>query len=444
MKLRRSAIAQYALIYLMYIIPGSCLFAKFLQGEIKYLALLALYGFLFVRYRKYRSGYALRFVALFTVSVLFTRFYTGGGAGINSLFQFLVCVLSTQMAIYCDKEKFLTRWVKFVTVMAAISIVFWAAFFAVPSLVNAYPATVFKTQDLGSVGYEVEYHGRGLLIYSYLEIHPIRNCGVFTEPGVHQVILNMTLYVLLFWQDRLSFKENWQYRLCVAIVLLAIVTCQSTTGYMGFIMVLAFFFFSSKAERKYKGIKQFMVTAVTLGLVVLLGDYAARGDDSILYSQFIYKLFGSDGGGLDVSEGTGQYRMGTMMVCLDIMMHHPLGVGYDIFNLMKNAYAEGLVAASFLQFPAVFGVLPWLLLMSLLFLPVLTRMKAGPAFLFIFLFINTTLAQTDLMYPAFCMIPMCLVGVPMAEEKPEEKTEEKPEGKEEAADEQNADPVYGQ
>ena len=88
------------------------------------------------------------------------------------------------------------------------------------------------------------------------------------------------------------------------------------------------------------------------------------------------------------------------------------------------------------------------ILVAMLFLPVLTRMKAGPAFLFIFLFINTTLAQTDLMYPAFCMIPMCLVGVPMAEEKPEEKTEEKPEekpeGKEEAADEQNADPVYGQ
>ena len=149
---------------------------------------------------------------------------------------------------------------------------------------------------------------------------------------------------------------------------------------------------------------------------------------------------GSDGGGLDVSEGTGQYRMGTMMVCLDIMMNQPLGVGYDIFNVMKNAYADGLVAASFLQFPAVFGILPWLILLALLFLPVLTRMKAGPAFLFIFLFINTTLAQTDLMYPAFCMIPMCLVGVPMAEEKPEEK----PEGKEEAADEQNADPVYGQ
>ena len=157
-------------------------------------------------------------------------------------------------------------------------------------------------------------------------------------------------------------------------------------------------------------------------MVVLLADYAARNDKSILYTQFIYKLFGSDGGGLDVSEGTGQYRTGTMMVCLDIMVNQPFGVGYDIFNVMKNAYADGLVAASFLQFPAVFGVLPWLLLMSLIFLPVLTRLKPGIALLYIFLFVNTTLAQTDLMYPGFFMIPMYLVGVPDASENDLEKT----------------------
>lgn len=422
MKFGKSVGMQYFLIYLMYIIPGSCLFAKFLQGQAKYLLLLMLYGWLFVQFKQFRSGYALRFVALFTVSVLFTRFYTNGGAGISSLFQFLVCVLSTQMAIYCDKEKFLTRWVKFVTVMAAISVVFWAVFYFKPDLVSAYPGTVYKTQDLGSAGYEVEYHGRGLLIYSYLEIHPTRNCGVFTEPGVHQVVLNMTLFILLFWQERLDFKDSKQYRLCVLGVLLGLVTCQSTTGYIGTILILAMFFVTGDSEKKYKGIKQFVVVAVALGMVVLLADYAARNDKSILYTQFIYKLFGSDGGGLDVSEGTGQYRTGTMMVCLDIMVNQPFGVGYDIFNVMKNAYADGLVAASFLQFPAVFGVLPWLLLMSLIFLPVLTRLKPGIALLYIFLFVNTTLAQTDLMYPGFFMIPMYLVGVPDASENGLERT----------------------
>ena len=411
MRIKKTPIIQYFLIYLMYVTPGSCLFAKYLKGNMKYYALLGLYGFLFFRKAKYRSGYALRFIILFTISVLFTRIYTGGGAGINSLFQYLVCVLCTQMAIYSDKEHYLTRWIKFSCLFSAISIVFWAAFYAVPKLVTAYPGVYYLIQIRGSVGYEKYWHGKGLLLYSWVESHPTRNCGLFTEPGVYQIVLNMTLYILLFWQDKLEFSSSKEYRRYVAITLVALVSCQSTTGYLGMIMILTVFFFSGRAEKKFRGIKGFMVGAVSLGLVVLLGDYAARGEESILYSQFIYKLFGSEGG-LDVSEGTGQYRAGTLVVCLDIMANYPLGVGYDRFTMMKEAYAGGLVASSLLLFPAVFGIFPWLILLGLLLIPVIMRQKPMVAFLYIFLFVNTTLAQTDLLYPGFFMIPVYLVGVP--------------------------------
>ena len=417
-RIKKTPVLQYFLIYLMYVTPGSCLFAKYLKGNLKYFALLGLYGFLFVKKKKFRSGYAVRFIALFLISILFTRFYTGGGAGISGLFQYVVCVLCTQMAIYCDKEHFLTRWVKFSTLFTAVSIVFWAAFFAVPSLARAYPGIYYLIQVRGSVGYEKYWHGRGLFLYSWVESHPTRNCGLFTEPGVYQIVLNMTLYVLLFWQDKLEFKSSKEYRRYVAIILLGLVSCQSTTGYLGMIMILTVFFFSSRAEKAFKGIKGFMVGLVALGSIVLLGDYSVRGEESILYSQFIYKLFGSSGN-LDMSEGTGQYRTGTLMVCLDIMMNHPLGVGYDRFTMMKEAYAGGLVASSLLLFPAVFGVLPWLILLGLLFLPLIVRERPMVACLFIFLFVNTTLAQTDLLYPGFFMIPMYLVGA--AAKKEEEK-----------------------
>ncbi len=429
MRIKKTPVMQYFLIYLMYIIPGSCLFAKYLTGSMKYYALLGLYGWLIFRKKKYRSGYSLRFIILFLISTLFTRVYTGGGAGVSTLFQFWVCVLSTQIAIYCDKEHFLARWINLVTVFAAISIVFWAAFYAMPSLVHTLPTIRFNTQTLGSAGYEHTYYGKGLFLYSFLEIHAKRNCGLFTEPGVHQTVLNMTLYVLLFWQDKLEFKNAKQYRRCVAIILGGIATCQSTTGFLGAILILTFFFLGGRAEKKFKGIKGFMIGAVALTLMALLAEYAANGNESILYKQFIYKLFGDDGGGLDVSSGTGQYRTGTMIVCLDIMMKHPLGVGYDQFTLMKNAYASGLVAASLMQFPAVFGIIPWFILLGLIFLPVFIRQKTSLALLYVFIFVNTTLAQTDLIYPAFFMIPMYLVGVP-------------PKRKEEESHGQNARLVY--
>ena len=412
LRFRKTVITQYFLIYLMYIIPGSCLFAKYLSGNMKYLALLGLYGGLIFMKKKFRSAYSLYFVVLFLVSTIFTRIYTGGGAGVGTLFQFVVGVLSTQIAIYCDKEHFLSRWIKVVTFFAAVSIVFWAAFYAVPSLADQYPGLRFITGTEGSKGYEKELPGKGVFLYSYLKRHPTRNCGLFTEPGVYQIVLNMTLYVLLFWQDKLDFKNFREYRKSVAIILVALVSCQSTTGYLGFVMILTFFFFSSRAEKKFRGIKTYMVAAVSLAVIVLLMDYTIRGEESILYTQFIYKLFGDTSGGLDVSGGTGQYRTGTIMVCLDIMAKYPLGVGYDRFTIMKNAYGAELVAASLMQFPAVFGIFPWVILLGLLLTPVFLRQKPGLALLYTVLFVNTTLAQTDLIYPALFMIPMYLVGVP--------------------------------
>lgn len=407
---RKTVITQYLLIYLMYIIPGSCLFAKYLSGNMKYIALLGLYGALIVTRKKYRSAYALYFVVLFFVSTMFTRIYTGGGAGVGTLFQFVIGVLSTQIAIYCDKEHFLARWIKLATFFAAISILFWAAFYAVPSLVDSYPGLKFITGTEGSKGYERELPGKGVFFYSYLKRHPTRNCGLFTEPGVHQIVLNMTLYVLLFWQDKLEFKNYRDYRKYVAIILVALVSCQSTTGYLGAVMILTFFFFSSRAEKKFRGIKTFMVAAVALAVTVLLVDYMTRAEESILYTQFIYKLFGDTSGGLDISEGTGKYRTGTMVVCLDIMAKYPLGVGYDRFTIMKDSYGAELVAASLMQFPAVFGIIPWVILLVLLLAPVFLLQDLELAILYTVLFVNTTLAQTDLIYPAFFMIPMYLVG----------------------------------
>lgn len=409
---RKTVITQYFLIYLMYIIPGSCLFAKYLSGNMKYLALLGLYGALIFMKKKYRSAYSLYFTVLFLVSTIFTRIYTGGGAGVSTLFQFVIGVLCTQIAIYSDKEHFLSRWIKLVTFFAAVSILFWAAFYAVPSLADAYPGLKFITGTEGSKGYERVLPGKGVFLYSYLKRHPTRNCGVFTEPGVHQIVLNMTLYILLFWQDKLDFHNFRDYRKSVAIILVALVSCQSTTGYLGLVMILTFFFFSSRAEKKFRGIKSYMVAAVAFGVIVLLADYSFRGEESILYSQFILKLFGDSGGGLDISAGTGKYRTGTIAVCLDIMSKYPLGVGYDRFNIMRDAYGFELVAASLMQFPAVFGIIPWVILLGLILVPVFLRQKPNLALLYTALFVNTTLAQTDLMYPALFMIPMYLVGVP--------------------------------
>ena len=129
-----------------------------------------------------------------------------------------------------------------------------------------------------------------------------------------------------------------------------------------------------------------------------------------MYKQIIEKLFGSSGGGFDVSSGTGQYRLGTMIVSLATVFQHPLGVGYDAFYAARNAFGSGLVAASLLAYAAVYGIIPWLIVLGMIFTPVFRHQRRAVAFLYVLLFVNTTLAQTDLIYPAFFMIPMYLVA----------------------------------
>ena len=97
-RINKSAITQYLLIYLMFIIPGSCLFAKYWTGTMKYFVLLIVYAALIAFKNKYRSRYSICFLLLLLFFTVFSRFLVGG-VGLSAWYQFAVCILSTQIAI---------------------------------------------------------------------------------------------------------------------------------------------------------------------------------------------------------------------------------------------------------------------------------------------------------------------------------------------------------
>ena len=109
-RINKSAITQYLLIYLMFIIPGSCLFAKYWTGTMKYFVLLIIYAALIAFKNKYRSRYSICFLLLLLFFTVFSRFLVGG-VGLSAWYQFAVCILSTQIAICCDRENFLQQLV---------------------------------------------------------------------------------------------------------------------------------------------------------------------------------------------------------------------------------------------------------------------------------------------------------------------------------------------
>ena len=378
---------QYAWLYLMLLIPGSCAMSRYLNTTLVYGVIIAIYALLALLSAKYRNVYVLSFCLLLALATIVIRLKTGGVGPLTFLSNAAMLVV-TYIAMTIDRRMFLTRFIRIVCFFGIISVLFWAAFCINPSLVNAWPATSFWTQNLGTGQWATVLHGKGLWLYSYLEIHATRNCGFYTEPGVYQIVLNAALFVLLFWKKKLYFGNEKQYRTATVIVLLTLITCQSTTGYLSMMVILLCFFFMRVRERDIRMLKQKIAVLVVAITAVLITDYWLRGEESLLYVQVLNKLFGGDiGAGINLEDSTGQYRWITVMASLKALSMDPFGIGYDAF----------------------YGVIFWLAMMIMIFYPMIRREpKKILIAVFAFMFINSTVSETYLFYPGLMMFPIYL------------------------------------
>ncbi|VWM24755.1 O-antigen ligase like membrane protein [Collinsella intestinalis] len=395
---------QYVLIYLSLLTPGST-FVFMCGGTWFYMMLLGLFVLSCLFSKRYRESYGICLSALLLVNTLVAR-ALNGGVGLDALMGFVGCVLVVQMAICCDYANFLRRWLATVVTFAAISIVFWIVCCVAPSVSSALLGPSFVVDVIGTYPWHTYEYGRGLFLYSWFNIHQFRNCGIFTEPGKYQVVLNSALFILLFWKSNIHFKSERHFNLALLIIAFAIVTCQSTTGYIGALSCVLFYILFKK-EGDGSGIKGKLLAILILIAIGLLIQYWADPSDSILTTQILNKLFGGSSG-IDLSNGTGSYRSGMIDVCLRLIIDNPLGVGYDVLFATAASSGDGLVAAAFVAYAAVYGLIPWAIVLFVIFYPVFKGQRLSSALLFVLLFINTTLAQTHFLYTGLLIIPAYL------------------------------------
>ena len=389
----------------MLLVPGSCLFQVYL-GEYKYFIFLGIYLLFALTKKIYWSNYAALVTIFICVLIIWTRLIIGG-AGLQILLHFTLCVLSAQFAISYNRHKFLDRWLNVVVFLAGFSLFAWIVFSIFPNLKEVWPASKYYVQTIGVDQWANDYYGKGLFLYSILEVHPTRNCGIYTEPGVYQIVLNSALIVLLFWRHRIHFRSLKQYYIYLTTILLSILTCQSTTGYIALLLILLFYITSYKNEDFYsKKSKKKIAALIGIMFGILCLNYLFLHEESIVFKQIISKLFVD--GKFNFSEGSGQYRIGMIEYSLGIISNNPLGIGYDVFN---SGLLKENVAASILSSMAIYGVIPILILLLLIFYPAFKYESKSFLILFMLIFLNTTLAQTDLMYPAQIMFPLYLMSI---------------------------------
>lgn len=95
----------------------------------------------------------------------------------------------------------------------------------------------------------------------------VRNCGFYTEPGLYAVFIVLNLYIYLFVRN----KKN---RFHFVVLLFALFTTVSTTGWLAFVMMVAFKIVYSEKHSNAK--RNVIVGSIVLLAVIIIGCVALQ------------------------------------------------------------------------------------------------------------------------------------------------------------------------
>lgn len=390
--LSKKILLQYLFIYMMIQTMRSCLFV-WQHNNVIYFS-LAVCVIVSIIYRRVRSQKLYLFFGILAATLMATRMVRGG-YGLQYWMELVVPIWLSYIAYTLDKEKFLIHFVKEAVFFAATSLVFWGLSFISTDLVNALLLVDMPEVFKGT---------KGVLLYSFhygsWESGYYRNCGIFTEPGIYQIILNTALFILLFFETfckGLTPKQRNKYTVILTMTLLS---AQSTTGYAGFAIILAGYFLSRKDKMKRKVL---VIIGIIVGYLVI--EYITTGENSILYTTVISKTVG-ESGSIDLSVDTGYYRMLSIESSWNIFIKHPfLGSG-DNFSVLQYSFIGNSANAGggIVKFMCVAGLISFIPIFYMYVVETKKRMKRWiPFMVHVFLWVNTGLAQAEIVYACIIM-----------------------------------------
>lgn len=395
---------HYFLIYFMIISCQSNLYSIFIE---KYKGLFVMcFALIMILNKKYRDLYSIFFLGILLIICIFVR-YTIGGVGLSVWLSWSMLIMITSITIRFNSKMFLERLLKVIVFISFISIVGYILQLTVPNVLRSifidYNTTFFYREYSTEIDYVSNiYKGYGVLLFSFRDGELSRNLGIFTEPGIYQMVLNAGIFILLFFENiNINYKKKVKYAI---VIMLAIITCQSTTGYINLISILTGFIFVNK-----KHMKKFKLQIIgILGVVslLLLIDYLLNLNNSFLYATIFEKLINSHGK-LDLSASTGLYRIGTLNIAIKSMIDNPFGIGYDRLAQLIDMEKTGFVSAAIFTTGAALGIITFILMLTWVILPIVTsRFNIIVKIIYVFMYFNTTISQSHEFYPLLIFMPM--------------------------------------
>lgn len=387
-------ILNYLLIYFLIISQGSILYKQY--QDLFYIATVLVFVVVYIikEKGKLKDRTYFLWVSAILFSMLMSFFVTGGSLGIPSIVNAISRFLFVYIIYDYDRKNFCTYYIKIVAFLAEISLFL----FLIQTINPEVLKTILPQHVVGSQTYY------GAIIYTMAVGHTTRNVGVFAEPGLYQIVLSTGLFMLLFMDEKINVndtKKKWY----IILLLITLITAQSTTGYISAIILIATFLFS-RQTKKHSTIKRVLIVAIGMFLV---WDFS-KGTEGLIYSTILEKMFDVNTGALNLSQNTGSARLYSGIADLRITMKYPFGAGFDVYNRIWKSNLPVLInddssCMGITKSMATFGIPTTVLILFFYFY--LMR-KNGYSLMmkisYTMLFINISLGQPSIIYAALMIL----------------------------------------
>ena len=382
---------HYIYIYILIIFQGSIFFKNY--QDLFYIGTFLFFGiYILLKRKKIDKRY---FTGLFILTVLlfFTSLITGGSLGVPSILNILSRYLLIYIIYDYNKDQFCNRYVLLVSWLSGISLVlFFVQIINIDYIKNIFPVIINSGH---------RYYGQ--FIYTLAPDHTNKNVGLFAEPGLYQIVLCAALYILLFMNQKLTLGRNKKIA-CFITLSIAVISAQSTTGYISVIILVMFYLLKKETDRIY-------LKWIVIGITVFLIFDVQKGELGLIYQNFINKLF-SESGEFDVTVSTGAARYYSMLADIRVANKYPFGVGFDNYSNLWRSFllhpiadkascvgiTYSLATVGYISTFYTLGFYLWLINRN--FSDIYMKMA------YIILFLNISLAQPGIRFPALMILTL--------------------------------------
>ena len=279
-------------------------------------------------------------------------------------------------------DKFAAVFEKAIFVMAVYSLVVYVIALVAPQIIRILPVIENIAGN--------RYYTAGLAIISQNGLESgslFRSFGVFREPGMFQIFLNISFCIYLFYQKESDFRK-------ITVYILTILSTVSTAGIIA--MLLVFIIFTIVGDSKRKG----LIIMLLIAAVVLLSWLTSTYD---VFSNAMNKLENEE----DMSTVA---RLYSVIANFKIWISYPIfGSGMSVNSILfpqiileetKVEVADS--TNTYMYILSCFGIVPFLIFMRGLYRT--SKMIISRYAFLLFLVFLVLLAGENFLYSSFAWI----------------------------------------